>query len=139
MSSPSFLTASLYVAIGGGIGSWLRFLIGLLYVQALDPIKAGAFPWGTLTVNVAGSFAMGVLGGWLVRHGAGSGLASEGTRLFLAVGVLGGFTTFSTFSLEIVTIFERGQPALAFAYIALSLLAGLGALASGLTLMRATA
>lgn len=139
LSAPSFLTASLYVAIGGGIGSWLRFLIGRLYVQALGPVNASAFPWGTLTVNVVGSFAMGVLGGWLARHGAGSGMASEGTRLFLAVGLVGGFTTFSAFSLEIITIFERGQATLAFAYIALSLLAGLGALAGGLALMRTVA
>jgi CrcB protein len=137
MHSPPFLTASLYVALGGGIGSWLRFLVGRFYVQAIGPLKAGAFPWGTLTVNVVGSFAMGVLVGWLARHGTGSGLASEGSRLFLAVGLLGGFTTFSAFSLEVVNIFERGQSALAFAYIALSLLAGLAALAGGLTIMRA--
>ena len=136
MSAPSFLTASLYVAIGGGIGSWLRFLIGRFYTHVLGPINASAFPWSTLTVNVAGSLAMGLLVGWLAPHGAGAGIASESTRLFMAVGVLGGFTTFSAFSLEIVSIIERGQTMLALGYIGVSLLASLGALACGLLLMR---
>lgn len=121
------------------MGSWLRFVIGRFYIQVLGPLGATAFPWGTLTVNVLGSLAMGVLIGWLARHGAGSGIASEGMRLFLTVGVLGGFTTFSAFSLEIVTIFERGQTALALTYGALSLIAGIAALAGALALTRAVA
>ncbi len=136
MSAPSFFTASLYVAIGGGIGSWLRFLIGRFYVHVLGPISASAFPWSTLTVNVAGSFAMGLLVGGLAPNGAESGIASESLRLFVAVGVLGGFTTFSAFSLEVVSIIERGQTMQALGYIGVSLLAGLGALACGLLLMR---
>ena len=138
MSHPSFLSASLYVAIGGGMGAWLRLVTGRLFVHWLGPTKASAFPWSTLTVNVLGSLFMGVLVGWLARHGTGSGLSSEGSRLLLAVGMLGGFTTFSSFSLEVVNIAERGQIGLAAAYAAISVIAGVAGLMIGLMMMRAT-
>ena len=132
MSQPSFLAASLYVAFGGGFGAWLRFLVGRGWAAALGPVRAGAFPYGTLTVNVVGSLAMGLLAGWLARHGS----HGEGTRLLLAVGVLGGFTTFSSFSLDVVTLVERGQAGAAVFYAGLSVLAGVGGLFLGLLAMR---
>ena len=132
MPQPSFIAASLFVAFGGGLGAWLRFLVGRAWSGALGPVRAGDFPYGTLTVNVLGSLLMGLLVGWLARYG-GHG---EGTRLFLAVGLLGGFTTFSSFSLDFVTILERGQPGLACFYAGLSVIAGFVSLFLGLILMR---
>ena len=120
MNPPSFLAASLAVALGGGFGAWLRYVAGKL-------IPAAAFPYATLTVNIVGSFAMGLLAGWLVRAGG-----SEGARLLLGVGVLGGFTTFSAFSLEVVTLAQRGAPGMAMLYVAASLAGGIVALFIGL-------
>ncbi len=128
MAQPSFLAASVYVALGGGLGSWLRYAVGRL-------IGGSAFPSATLTVNIAGSFAMGLLVGWLAR----SGEDSEGWRLLLGVGMLGGFTTFSAFSLDIVTLVQRGAIALAVQYIVLSLAGGVAGLIAGLALIRAAA
>lgn len=128
MQPPTFLVASLCVAFGGGTGAWLRFVTGRL-------VGASAFPWATLLVNVAGSLAMGLLAGWLARHGQGG----EQWRLLLGVGLLGGFTTFSAFSLEIVLMIERGNWALAAAYVAVSVIAGVVGLFAGLALMRSMA
>jgi CrcB protein len=128
MQPPSFLVASLCVAFGGGIGAWLRFVAGRLVGDA-------GFPWATLLVNVAGSLAMGLLAGWLARYGQGE----EQWRLLLGVGLLGGFTTFSAFSLELVLMIERGNWALAAAYGAVSVIAGVAGLCVGLALMRSMA
>jgi fluoride exporter len=135
MHPPSFLAASLFVAIGGGFGAWLRFLTGWLWTRAIGPVAASAFPWSTLTVNVVGSLAMGVLAGWLARHGA----HGESFRLLWGVGVLGGFTTFSAFSLEFALFVERGDLFAAALYAIVTLIAGFGALFAGLALMRAIA
>lgn len=132
MPHPSFLMASLYVALGGGFGAWLRFLVGRAWTAALGPVRAGAFPYGTLTVNVLGSLFMGLVVGWLARHGS----HGEGTRLLIAVGMLGGFTTFSSFSLDIVVLAERGQFGLAAFYAGISVIAGVASLIGGLYLMR---
>lgn len=132
---PSFLTASMLVALGGGVGSWLRFVVGRAWVAAAGHTRASAFPVATLSVNVVGSVAMGLLVGWLARFGG----QSEATRLLLAVGLLGGFTTFSSFSLEVVLLFQRGEPGLAAFYAATSLAAGLFGLWLGLLLMRSAA
>ncbi|MCJ1962502.1 fluoride efflux transporter CrcB [Novosphingobium mangrovi (ex Hu et al. 2023)] len=132
MPQPSFLAASLFVALGGGTGAWLRFLVGRAWTAALGPARAGVFPYGTLTVNVLGSLFMGLLIGALARYGS----HGEGTRLFIAVGLLGGFTTFSSFSLDFITILERGQPGLAALYVGASLLAGFAGLFLGLLIMR---
>lgn len=132
MNPPSFLTSSLYVALGGAAGSWLRYVVGRAWTGAIGPVAASAFPWSTLTVNVLGSFAMGLLAGWLARHGTGG----EGTRLLLGVGVLGGFTTFSAFALEFGLLVERGTLGIAAGYVALSLAAGFAGLFAGLYLMR---
>jgi len=132
MPQPSFLAASLFVATGGGLGAWLRFLVGRAWVSALGPVRAGEFPYGTLTVNVLGSLLMGLLVGWLARHGS----HGEATRLFLALGLLGGFTTFSSFSLDIVSLAQRGQLGVAAFYTAVSVIAGILSLFGGLYLMR---
>jgi crcB protein len=135
MPQPSFLIASLYVALGGGFGAWLRFLVGRAWTAALGPVRAGEFPYATLTVNVLGSLLMGLLVGWLARFGT----HGETTRLVLAIGVLGGFTTFSSFSLDIVSLAERGQLGLAAFYTGISVIAGAASLFLGLLLMRSAA
>ncbi len=132
MNAPSFLTASALVAIGGGFGSWLRYLVGGLTSSLIGPSRASDFPWATLSVNVLGSFAMGLLVGWMARYGQGG----QDLRLLLGVGLLGGFTTFSTFALEFALFIERGAIGSALAYVALSLVAGFAGLFLGLMLMR---
>lgn len=132
MNPPSFLHGSLLVAAGGAAGSWARYCTGILWTRAIGPVAASAFPWATLTVNVVGSLAMGLLTGWLARHGS----HGEAWRLFLALGVLGGFTTFSSFSLEFALLVERGTLGLAALYVGISLLAGFVGLFCGLALMR---
>lgn len=139
MSSQPFLHSSLYVAIGGGLGAWLRFATGRLVTSTIGPAAASAFPWATLLVNVSGSFAMGALVAWLARHGDAALLAAESWRLLLGVGVLGGFTTFSALSLEIVSLAERGAPGLAVLYVFASLLGGVAGLVAGLAAMRVAA
>jgi fluoride exporter len=133
MNPPAFLASSLYVAAGGATGSWLRYMVGRATIALLGPVRASNFPWATLTVNVLGSFAMGVLAGWLARHGS----HGEGWRLLLGVGVLGGFTTFSSFSLEFALLVERGTTGMALIYAAVSLIAGFTGLFAGLVMMRA--
>ena len=135
MTPPSFFTASLYVALGGGLGAWLRYLTALAWSRAIGPVASGAYPWATLSVNAVGSLLMGLLTGWLLRHGD----QGEGWRLLLGVGVLGGFTTFSAFSLELVQMIERGQLGSALLYTALSLLLGVAALFAGLAIIRVAA
>lgn len=139
MNPPSFLTSSLLVALGGGIGSWLRYMIGRAATALLGPISASAFPWATLTVNISGSFAMGLLAGWLAHFGNAGGLGGEGWRLLLGVGALGGFTTFSAFSLEIVNLAQRGQIGAAVFYVAISLTGGIAGLFCGLAATRVVA
>ena len=125
MPAPGFLHASLLVALGGGTGAWLRFVAGRL-------IPSTQFPWATLIVNLLGSLAMGLLAGWLLR----SGQAGETWRLALGVGLLGGFTTFSAFSLELVGLAQRGQWISAALYASLSLVGGVAGLLAGLALAR---
>lgn len=131
-SPPSFLASSLYVAAGGAVGAWARYSVGVLWTRALGPIAASAFPWATLTVNLVGSFAMGLLAGWLARHGS----HGEGWRLLLGVGLLGGFTTFSAFSLEVASMATRGALGTAALYAAVSLAGGIAGLFVGLAVMR---
>jgi CrcB protein len=133
MAMPSPIIASSLVAIGGGAGALARYQVGRGMTHWLGPQVVSAFPWATLAVNVIGSLAMGLLAGWLARHG---GEGAENYRLLVGVGLMGGFTTFSAFSLELMLLIERGQPATAFAYGAVSVLAGLSALYIGLIVMR---
>lgn len=119
----------LVVAAGGAIGAGLRHGVNLGAARLLG----AAFPWGTLTVNVAGSLAMGLLVGWLARNGGDSGAM---LKLFLATGVLGGFTTFSAFSLDAVLLWQRGAAGQAAAYVLASVIVSVAALGLGLWLMR---
>ena len=136
MPQPSFLAASFYVAGGGAFGSWLRFLVGRGWTATLGPLRAGAFPYGTLTENILGSLAMGLFVGWLARSGGPAAEQAEASRLLIAVGLLGGFTTFSSFSLDVVSLIGRGEIALAISYTGLSLVAGVGGLFLGILMMR---
>ena len=129
ITAPSPLAASALVAAGGAVGAVARFQLGRLITQLTGP--ANAFPWGTLSVNVIGSLAMGVLIGWIARGNLGTE-TTESMRLLIGVGLLGGFTTFSAFSAELVTMLQRGQMADALAYGAVSLVAGMAALVAGL-------
>jgi CrcB protein len=122
------------VAGGGALGAWLRYMTSRAFTMAMGP-GAAAFPWATLTANVLGSAAMGLLAGWLARHGG----AGEPWRLLLGVGVLGGFTTFSSFALEFAVFAQRDQLGLAALYVAASLAAGFAALFAGLWLARVAA
>lgn len=120
------LAPTLWVAAGGAIGAAARFQVGLITARLTGP--AEQFPWATLTVNLVGSLVMGALVGWFAKSGAGS----ENMRLFLTVGLMGGFTTFSAFSAEMVTMVYRGQIGLAGGYVAASVIAGMAAFAIGL-------
>jgi fluoride exporter len=114
------------VMAGGALGAGLRYLVSLALAG-----RSG-FPIATLTVNLIGGFAMGVLAALVLR-----GLASEGARLFVGVGVLGGFTTFSAFSLEGFRMIERGQIVMAGGYAVASVIGSIAALALGFALVRA--
>lgn len=119
----------LIVGLGGALGSMARYGAGLAAAR-LAP--GAAWPWATLSVNVIGGLLMGLLVGWLAQRGQGG----ESVRLFAAVGVLGGFTTFSAFSLETVQMIERRQFGLAAAYVALSVILACAALLLGLMIAR---
>lgn len=136
---PSFPLSSLLVIIGGGFGAWLRYATGRAWIAAIGPIAASQFPWATLTANVAGSLAMGLLAGWLAHFGPIPGppaWSGEHWRLLLGVGILGGYTTFSSFALEFGLFVERGALGQAALYVGVSLAAGFAALFAGLYLMR---
>ncbi len=120
----------LYVMVGGAVGSGARYLTGSAVTALLGP----DYPFGTLAVNIVGGLLMGVLVGVLARNDA-----SETWRLLLAVGVLGGFTTFSAFSLEVVTMIERGAFGVAFGYVLVSVIGSVAALFAGLSAVRAVA
>lgn len=121
----------LLVMAGGAIGAGLRFLLGRAAFHHFGP----GFPWGTLAANLIGGLAMGVLVGAMARFIDGG----EGWRLFLGVGLLGGFTTFSAFSLETVNMIERGAAGMAAFYALVSVAGAVGALFAGLLLVRAAA
>jgi CrcB protein len=118
----------LIVFLGGGIGSMLRHAVNVFSARALGT----GFPYGTLTVNVTGSIVMGLLAGYFAFKGD----ATQGWRLFLMTGVLGGYTTFSAFSLDAINLYERGEVGLALAYIAASGAVSIFGLLAGLLLMR---
>ncbi|MEL6529602.1 MAG: fluoride efflux transporter CrcB [Pseudomonadota bacterium] len=109
---------TLYVALGGAIGAAARFQVGHLANRMAGPEMQ--FPWATLTVNLMGSLIMGALMGWFTRDG----VEGENLRLFLMTGLIGGFTTFSAFSAEMVTMIYRGQYLLASLYAGGSIILG---------------
>lgn len=124
------MQAYLLVFLGAGLGGALRHFINLTIGRAVG----SDFPWATAFINVSGSFVMGALTGWLAfRAGAGW---TQHTRLFVATGFLGGYTTFSTFSLESILLLERNQVGYALAYVGGSVLLGILALFAGLSLAR---
>jgi fluoride exporter len=123
------MQALLLVGAGGALGAMVRYLLG---VQALRSLGA-AWPYGTFAANVVGGLLMGVLVGVLARRGEGD---HETWRLLLGVGLLGGFTTFSAFSLEVALMIERRDWATAATYVGGSVVLSVGALFAGLMLAR---
>lgn len=116
----------LQVAIGGAIGASARYMTNVAAMRLIGP----GFPWGTVAANIAGSFLMGVLVVVLAHKDA--------TRMapFLMTGILGGFTTFSAFSLDALTLWERGQSGLAAAYVLGSVILSLAAIVAGMAATR---
>ncbi|MGB3167368.1 MAG: fluoride efflux transporter CrcB [Alteraurantiacibacter sp.] len=131
------LYASLSVALGGGIGALARYQLGRAMTAWLGPNIVTSFPFPTLAANAIGSLLMGLLAGWLALRGDGFGMQGDQLRLLLGVGLLGGFTTFSAFSLEMVLLMQRGQYGLAAIYVVLSLGLCLSGLMIGLMMTRA--
>jgi CrcB protein len=121
----------LLVMLGGAIGAALRYEVGRIALHRLDP----GFPWGTLIVNLAGGLLMGALAGYMFSRNP----PDQALWMFVGVGLLGGFTTFSAFSLETWLMIERGQTGLAAAYVAASVIGSVALLFAGLWLMRAAA
>jgi CrcB protein len=119
----------LFVALGGALGSVARYGVNVMTMRAFGP----GFPWGTLTVNVVGGLVMGLVAAAFALKAQ----APMELKLFLMTGVLGGFTTFSAFSLDTIALWERGETGLAAAYVAGSVGLSLGALVTGLALGRA--
>lgn len=121
-------TVWLAVGAGGALGAMARHGVSRVSLHLLGP----NFPWGTLTANVAGSFAMGLLVVWLSRHEP----QSAALRAFLMVGLLGAFTTFSTFSLDVVTLYRDRTVMIAGAYLGASVLLSIVGLLAGLAIGR---
>lgn len=124
------MTSTLLVFLGAGIGGMLRHGVNLAVLKSFG----SGFPVGTLAINIVGSGLMGLVAGWFAFK-AGEGW-SQDLRLFLTTGILGGFTTFSAFSLDAILLWERGEAMLAGAYVAASVALSLAALAGGLAVMR---
>ncbi|TAM96551.1 MAG: fluoride efflux transporter CrcB [Rhizobiaceae bacterium] len=118
----------LIVFLGAGIGGALRHGVNTAAMRLMGV----NFPFGTMTVNIVGSLVMGLLGGWLATKGE----MAQPTRLFLLTGVLGGFTTFSSFSLDTAVLWERGNIAGCALYVLASLVLSIGALFVGLWTVR---
>src|SRR5580704_11544836 len=118
----------LIVFLGGGLGAALRHGVNLFAAR----FAGTGFPYGTLFINIAGSLAMGLIAEYFALK---AGLPQR-WRLFLTTGILGGFTTFSAFSLEAALLYERGQIAGAAIYVVASVLLAIGALFAGLAIVR---
>ena len=122
----------LYVALGGALGASGRHLLGGIALRAFGP----EYPYGTLLANVMGGFLMGMLVGWLALKGSALEHGSANLRLLLGVGTLGGFTTFSAFSLDAMRMLETKAYGVAFGYISASVVFSIFALFIGLTIAR---
>jgi len=118
----------LFVMGGGAVGSALRYLTGMML-----PSAAGTFPWPTFVVNVIGSFILGVIATAATHHD----VLSRQQALLLGTGLCGGFTTFSTFSVESVALLEQHRPDLAALYVGTTLICTLGAAWLGIVAARA--
>src|SRR3569623_2142756 len=119
------------VMLGGAFGSGARYLTGVATLKLLGP----TYPYGTLAENIVGGLAMGMLVGLFARLS----VPGEIWRLLLAIGVLGGYTTFSSFSLDLANMFQRGDLAMALGYALISVIGSVTALFAGLALMRGAA
>jgi fluoride exporter len=126
------MQAAVLVFVGGGLGAVARHLFNLAAARLLGI----AFPWGTFGVNIVGGLLMGLLTAWLAARYQGAG---EHLRLFLATGILGGFTTFSAYSLDAVVLWERGAHTAAAIYVVASVILAIGGVAAGLAIGRAFA
>ncbi len=122
------MTHLILVALGGAVGASMRHAVNLAGLRWLGT----GFPWSTITVNIVGSFAMGLFVAWMLQKLGGS----QELRLFVATGILGGFTTFSAFSLEFAALWERGSGSLALFYAAASVVLSVAALFVGLVIGR---
>lgn len=119
----------LLAAVGGALGAGARHLVNVSMLAWLGP----TFPWATFTVNVVGSLLMGIVVEALMPFG---GVSAVAWRTFLATGILGGFTTFSAFSLDIWVLHDRGQYLALMLYVTLSVLLAVGGLLLGMALVR---
>jgi CrcB protein len=118
----------LLVFIGGGLGSTLRYIVNVVCPRFLGT----AFPYHTFIINITGSTVMGLIAGYLAFKGD----AVQSWRLFLMTGILGGYTTFSAFSLDSMVLYERGEIGLALFYVLGSVVFSIAGLFAGLTLVR---
>jgi CrcB protein len=118
----------LLVFVGGGLGSTLRHTINVACARCLGT----AFPYHTFIINITGSIVMGLIAGYLAFKGE----ASQPWRLFLMTGILGGYTTFSAYSLDAVLLYERGETGLALLYVLGSVVLSIAGLVAGLALVR---
>ena len=122
------MNSYLLVFVGGGIGASLRHLVNVVCARGLGT----AFPWGTFIINISGSLVMGLIAGYLAFKGE----ASQPWRLFVMTGILGGYTTFSAFSLDAALLYERGEIGSALFYVLGSVLLSIAGLFAGLALVR---
>jgi CrcB protein len=122
--------ATFLIFLGGGIGAAMRHGVNVTSAQ----IFGVTFPWGTMIVNVVGSLLIGAIAGYLAFRG--DAIWTQPLRLFLTTGILGGFTTFSAFSLDFALLFERGEIGQGVAYVVASVALSLGAVFLGLFLVR---
>ena len=120
------MKALLFVFLGGGLGSLLRYLIGNLLAA-----QSAFFPWKTLVANIAGCFLLGIFTSFLPHHSI-----SSDTKLLLTTGLCGGFTTFSTFSIESIQMLSAGNYIPFLAYVASSLVCGFGAAYLGMLIVK---
>ena len=122
------MSTYVWIALGGALGSMARYATGIYVGRWFGT----AFPWSTLLINIAGSFLIGIFAeSFALQWDTG-----QSTRAFLVVGICGGYTTFSTFSLDIVTLLNRGEATLALTYVLASVVIGLAGLYAGLHAVR---
>jgi len=121
------LQGYLIVFLGAGVGGAMRHAVNRVAVAV-----GSTFPWNTLAINITGCTLMGLAAGWFAFRGE----SGQNMRLFLTTGILGGYTTFSAFSLDAALLWERGQPKVAIGYVVTSVVASMIGVMAGLALMR---
>ena len=127
------MTPALLVFVGGGLGAVARYFVSLAATRAFG----ASFPWGTFGINVSGSLLMGLIAGFI--FGRGSPAAWDNARLFLTSGILGGYTTFSAFSLDTILLWERGEVGALGFYVIGSVAFSIAALFLGYSLAKGIA